>query len=123
MKIPPTIITAKPRVRRKRHGAATSPPTPPPVPAVVVDAFLGEGGEIATLVFDRPVAIAGPFNFGDGSIQFSDQNPLAVSVIDPNSLEFTTGSVLSPGSGWAVNGQPGWLTTVVAVPQNGNFPE
>jgi hypothetical protein len=92
----------------------------------VVDAFLSEGGETATLVFDRPVAIAGPpFNFADGSIQFGDHDPQGVSVggVGGNALEFATGTVLSPGSGWAVNGQPAWLTTVVAVPQGGSFPE
>jgi hypothetical protein len=31
--------------------------------------------------------------------------------------------VLSPASGWTVNGQPAWLATVVAVPQNASFPE
>jgi hypothetical protein len=111
--------------KKRKHRARPVPPTPPapPTPALVIDAFLSEGGETATLVFDRPVAIAGPFDFGDGSIQFSDNNPQAVSVIDPNSLEFATGTILSPGSGWAVNGQPAWLVTVVAVPQTGNFPE
>jgi hypothetical protein len=90
---------------------------------VVVDAFLGEGGEQCTLVFDRPVAIHGPFDFGDGSIQFNDVSPIGVSVtgVGGNALEFAMPSTISPESGWAVNGQPTWLVTIVVVPQFGQI--
>ena len=83
------LIPAPIPFRRDRGRPLRRPPqpTPPPVGgAVAIDAFLTEGGETCTLVFDRPVAIQGPFNFADGSIQFSDHDPVAVSVIDPNSL-------------------------------------
>jgi hypothetical protein len=90
----------------------------------VIDAFLSEGGVLCTLVFDRPVAVHAPFDFGDGSIQVNDINPVGVSVVGVggNALELAMGVEISPGSGWAVNGQPAWLATIVAVPQFGNLP-
>jgi hypothetical protein len=30
-------------------------------------------------------------------------------------------STISPESGWAINGQPAWLTTIVVVPQFGQI--
>jgi hypothetical protein len=119
----PTFQPRKP-FRHRARAAQAQQVTPPPVGgAVVVSAFLGEGGEQCTLVFDRPVAIHAPFDFGDGSIQFNDVNPVGVSVagVGGNALEFAMPSAISPDSGWNVNAQPAWLTTPVAVPQNGSI--
>jgi hypothetical protein len=88
---------------------------------VVVDAFRSEDGMVCTLVFDQPVAIAGPFDFSNGAIQCSDTNPIGVSVAGGNGLALEFNTPITPGSAWNVNQQPAWLVTVVAAPQGGNF--
>jgi hypothetical protein len=116
----PTFIPRKP-FRHRARAAQAAQLTPPPTPANVVDAFLGEGGEQCTLVFDKPVTIHAPHDFSDGSIQFNDVNPVGVSVagLGGNALEFAMPVAISPDSSWNVNAQPAWLTTVVSVPQSG----
>jgi hypothetical protein len=120
----PPFIPRKP-IRRRARAPLGPPGPPPPAPALVVNAFLSEGGEMCTLVFDRPVALQGgpPYGFSDGSIQFNDVNPVGVSIagVGNNALEFAMPAVISPDSGWAVNAQPTWLATIVAVPQNGQI--
>jgi hypothetical protein len=120
----PTFIPRKPfRHRARAAQAAQVNPPPPPVPAVVVDAFLSEGGSTCTLVFDKPVTLAEPpFDFGDGAVQFNDQNPSGGGAgTDGVSVVFAVDPPVGPGSAWNVNGQPTWLTTPVAVPQNGTI--
>jgi hypothetical protein len=73
----PSFIPRKP-IRYRPRAQQPPAPTPPPTPAVVVDAFRSEDGMVCTLVFDQPVAIAGPFDFSNGAIQCSDTNPIGV---------------------------------------------
>jgi hypothetical protein len=98
---------------------APGPYTPPP-PAGVTSAWAI--GYEATLGFGQYLVLngAGPIA-PDGSIAFDGLWPVSISRPNPYTLTFTTASSMTMGSTWAVNAQPPWLATALAVPQNGTF--
>jgi hypothetical protein len=87
----------------------------------VTSASLDGTGLICTLIFDRPITLAGDPPWGplDGSIQFNDQTPVSVEHNSPDTLAFFMTDPISGGSSWNVNAQPAWVLSPLLIPQNG----
>jgi len=96
------------------------PTPPPPVPAVVVSVW-SDGGSQCTITFDKPIDLLGPPD--DGSIYVASMGPIAASLDDPQTLRLTISGGVGAGAPWNIYAQPGWISTPIAFPQEGVFPE
>jgi len=65
------------------------------------------------------------FNYGggpDAGLTVNGFTPDGLSSVDSTHSDLFFGGGTSHGVGWNANSQPGWVTTVIAVPESGTVP-
>jgi hypothetical protein len=112
-----------PRFLRRQDRPLRRPPAPPrPAGAVVVAATVSGDRLACTLVFDRPLTLAGePPYVMDGEFEFGGYMPSGVAQAGPRTLAFTLDLPADPAGVWEIHRQAPWLATPVTTPQAGRL--
>ena len=117
--IPPFVFQPRKPMKYRVKAPPPAAPVPPPVvPANVVGSGIESDGFVATLTFDRPVAVAGG---PDNAIVFDGQAPVGLELRGSDTIAFTLDTPVSPGSTWEINAQPGYVSTPLAFPAGGSL--
>jgi len=94
------------------------PYTPPPPPVTANVVAQSASGATCTLTFDQPIVLSGsPI---DDAIVFDGAAATGVVNVDASTLGFDV-PFAGEGSTWGIVRQPGWITTLLTVPQGGAF--